>query len=57
MQAASRCNPLAYLVDAERALFAGNLSASTVGWGWVAASATAAVGLAVGVRMMLHSAD
>lgn len=33
MQAASRCNPLAYLVDAERALFAGNLSASTVGWG------------------------
>jgi ABC-2 type transport system permease protein len=57
MQAASRFNPLVYMVDAERALFAGELSTSTVVWGWTAALATAAVGLVVGVRMMARSAD
>jgi ABC-2 type transport system permease protein len=57
MQAASRLNPLAYMVDAERALFAGDLSTSAVVWGWAAASATAVVGLVVGVRMMARSAE
>ncbi|HXV93218.1 MAG TPA: ABC transporter permease [Pseudonocardia sp.] len=57
MQAVARFNPLAHVVDAERALFAGEFGASAVLWGWVAALGTAAVGLAVGVRVMLRSAD
>jgi len=57
MQVASDVNPLRYLVDAERALFAGDLTASAVGWGWVAAAVTAVVGLAVGIRSMARSAD
>lgn len=57
MRAAAQLNPLAYLVDAERALFAGRIGTATVLWGWVAALATAAVGLTVGVRAMARSAD
>jgi ABC-2 type transport system permease protein len=57
MQAAARLNPLAYLVDAERALFGGELASATVAWGWLAALATAVVGLTVGVRAMARSAD
>lgn len=57
MQAAARFNPLAYVVDAERALFAGQLASPTVVWGWVAALVTAAVGLTVGIRAMVRSAD
>lgn len=55
MQVASRLNPLAYLVDAERALFAGRLTDTAVLWGWAAALVTAAIGLAVGVRAMVRS--
>ncbi|MGH3899398.1 MAG: ABC transporter permease [Pseudonocardiaceae bacterium] len=57
MQVAARFNPLTYVVDAERALFAGQLASSTVAWGWVAALVTAAVGLTVGIRAMVRSAD
>ena len=57
MQAVAKFNPLAYVVDAERALFNGELASSTVAWGWLAALATAAIGLAVGIRAMLRSAD
>jgi ABC-2 type transport system permease protein len=57
MQALAKGNPLAYVLDAERSLFAGDLTSSTVGWGFVAAAATAAVGLAVGIRVMQNSAD
>ncbi|GAA4983349.1 ABC transporter permease [Actinopolymorpha pittospori] len=57
MRIAARFDPLAYVVDAERALFAGDLTSSAVLWGWVAALATAAVGLTVGIRAMLCSAD
>lgn len=57
MQAAAKANPLAYVVDAERALFAGDLTSSAVAWGWIAALATAAIGLTVGVRAMVRSAD
>ncbi|MFY1691811.1 ABC transporter permease [Plantactinospora sp. WMMB782] len=57
MRAAAQVNPLAHLVEAERALFAGDLGAGAVLWGWVAALVTAAVGLAVGVRAMARSAD
>jgi hypothetical protein len=56
MQVASKFNPLTYLVDAERALFAGDVGSSAAGWGWVAALATVAVGLTVGIRSMRRSA-
>lgn len=57
MQAAARLNPLAHVVDAKRALFAGEVGASAVLAGWVAALATAAVGLTLGIRAMMRSAD
>lgn len=56
MQVAASVNPVAYVVDAERALFAGDLGA-TAAQGFVAALATAAVGLAVGIRTIVRSAD
>jgi ABC-2 type transport system permease protein len=49
MQVVSRFNPLTYVVDAERALFAGTLDVTAV-YGFAAALLTAAVGLWVGVR-------
>ncbi len=57
MQALAKVNPLAYLVDAERALFSGDIASSVVLWGAVAAALTAAAGLFVGIRVMLRSAD
>ncbi|MDY7233326.1 ABC transporter permease [Hyalangium rubrum] len=45
---ASRFNPLAYLVEAERALFSGELFTLTVLQGMVVAAAVGTVGLAVG---------
>lgn len=57
MRTASRFNPLTYMVDAERALFAGNIADRDVLWGVVAAVLTAALGMAVGIRMMTRSAD
>lgn len=56
MQVAARLNPLAYVVDAERALFDGRLGGPEVLWGWVAALVTAAAGLAIGIRAMRGSA-
>jgi ABC-2 type transport system permease protein len=44
-------------VDAERALFAGDVASTTVLWGAVAAALTAGVGLTVGIRAMRHSGD
>jgi ABC-2 type transport system permease protein len=55
MQTLARANPLTYVVEAERALFAGDLAATSVLWGFVAAGITAAVGLAVGIRSMRRS--
>ncbi len=52
LQAASAVNPLRYLVDAERALFAGNLADPSVLAGLLAAVVTVAAGLAVGTRAM-----
>ena len=49
MQVAARFNPLTYVVDAERTLFAGTMDL-TVLYGFAAALLTAAVGLWVGVR-------
>jgi ABC-2 type transport system permease protein len=50
MQAASKVNPLTHVVDAQRALFAGDLAEGAVAAGAVAAIAVAVVGLAVGIK-------
>ncbi|GAA1638355.1 ABC transporter permease [Kribbella alba] len=57
MQVASKFNPMSYLVDAERTLFGGDVTSSAALWGWVAALITAALGLTVGIRSMLRSAN
>jgi ABC-2 type transport system permease protein len=49
MKTASLFNPLTYLVNAERELFAGNIGTDTL-LGLLAALVTAAVGLVVGVK-------
>jgi ABC-2 type transport system permease protein len=49
---ASRFNPLTYLVEAERALFTGELFSAVVLWGVLVAAATCAIGLWVGARMI-----
>jgi ABC-2 type transport system permease protein len=49
-------NPLRYVVDAERALFNGDIWASTTVTGLVAAAGVGAFGLLVGVRAMRNSA-
>ena len=56
MRALSAVNPLTYVVEAERALFAGDLVNGDVLWGAVAAALTALVGLTVGIRAMRGSA-
>lgn len=45
---ASRFNPLTYLVEAERALFMGEIFSATVGWGLLVSGTVALTGLAVG---------
>jgi ABC-2 type transport system permease protein len=55
LQAMSKVNPLTYVVDAERALFNGEVLSATVGGGLVAAVAVAALGLLVGIRAMRNS--
>ena len=55
MQALSSVNPLTYVVDAERALFTGDILSTTVLWGFLAAAVTAAGGLALGIRSMRHT--
>ncbi|ODT95555.1 MAG: ABC transporter permease [Pseudonocardia sp. SCN 72-86] len=50
MQVVSKFNPLTYIVDAERILFAGSFGDVKILWGLVAALVTAAVGLWVGIR-------
>jgi ABC-2 type transport system permease protein len=52
----SRFNPLTYVVDAERALFNGEVFSATVGGGALAAALVATVGLTVGIRAMRRSA-
>jgi ABC-2 type transport system permease protein len=57
MQLLYRINPLTYVVEAERALFAGDFSHPSVPIGALATLAMAAVGPAVGTRAMRRSAD
>ena len=52
LRAAAHVNPLTYVVDAERLLFAGDVWNGTVLGGAVAAAVTAAVGVWVGIRAM-----
>lgn len=52
LQAASDLNPLTYVVDAVRALFAGTFPIDTVAAGFGAAGVVAALGIWVGVRSM-----
>ncbi|TQJ29623.1 ABC transporter permease [Microbacterium sp. SLBN-146] len=55
MRAVATVNPVNWVVQAERALFAGDFANVTVLWGWVAAVALALVGLSVGIRSMRRS--
>ena len=52
LQTLSRLNPLTYVVDAERALFAGSFDAGHLLSGGLAAAAVAVFGLWVGTRSM-----
>lgn len=45
---ASRFNPLSYLIEAERALFVGELLSTTVLYGTLVVLGTLVIGLAVG---------
>lgn len=55
MRAVAAVNPLNWVVQAARALLAGELGDIVVLWGWVAALALAAVGLWAGVRAIRKS--
>ena len=51
----SHLNPLTYVVEAERALFAGTFPLDTVAYGAIASALVAAFGLVVGLRAMRAS--
>ena len=55
MSAVAAVNPLNWVVQAERALFAGDLGNVVVLWGWVSALVLAALGLWAGVRAIHKS--
>ena len=55
LQVAGDLNPLKYVVEAERALFAGTFPLDTVAYGFVGAGVVAALGLLVGLRAMKRS--
>lgn len=55
MRAVAAFNPLRYVVDAERALFAGQVWVPEVGWGLLATLLLGVVGLALGIRAIRHS--
>jgi len=52
LRAAALLNPLSYVVDAQRVLFAGDLVNGVVLGGVLAAAITAAIGLTVGINAM-----
>ncbi len=56
MRVVATFNPIAYIVEAERALFAGELASPEVLGGFLAALALAGLGLFVGIRKMRRSA-
>jgi ABC-2 type transport system permease protein len=56
MRTLSRLNPLTYIVEAERALFAGDFSHPSILIGLVASLVIAALGLTLGIRAMRRAA-
>ncbi len=54
MRIAARINPLTYVVEAERTLFAGGFDVGVL-YGAIAAALTCLVGLAVGVRTVTRT--
>ncbi|HEY5699251.1 MAG TPA: ABC transporter permease [Acidimicrobiales bacterium] len=57
LQALSKINPLTHIVDAERALFAGDVTDPVVLWGALSAAGLALVGLTVGIRAMQRATN
>src|SRR3712207_4079510 len=55
IQILGRFNPLTWIVDAERALFAGTFADPAIGWAVLAAVLTCLVGLWVGVKQVRRS--
>jgi ABC-2 type transport system permease protein len=55
LEVVSMLNPMTYVVDATRALFAGTFPVDVVAQGVLGAGIVAALGLAVGVRAMRRS--
>jgi len=55
LEVAADLNPMKYVVEAERALFAGSFPADTVAYGFVGAAVVAVLGLGVGLRAMKRS--
>ncbi|WP_460775246.1 ABC transporter permease [Microbacterium sp. GXF7504] len=55
MRAVAVVNPINWVVQAERALFSGDLAAAPVLWGWVSGLVLAALGLWAGIRAMRRS--
>jgi ABC-2 type transport system permease protein len=56
MQTLSRLNPLTYVVEAERALFAGDFTQTSIFFGAIASIVLAAIGLWVGINTMRRAA-
>ena len=55
LQVASDLNPMTYVVEAVRALFAGSYPVDTIAAGFAGAAVVAVLGVAVGVRAMRRS--
>lgn len=55
MRALSRVNPLTYVVEAERALFAGQLAGTSILYGTVSAFGFAVAGVLIGARAMRYA--
>ena len=55
LQTASDLNPLTYIVEASRHLFAGSFPVDTISAGFAGSAVVAALGLVVGLRAMRHS--
>jgi ABC-2 type transport system permease protein len=55
LQVAADLNPLKYVVEAERALFAGSFPVDTIAYGFIGAAVVTALGLFIGLRAMKRS--
>lgn len=55
LQTASDLNPMTYIVEAGRALFAGSYPVDTVAYGFLGAAVVAVLGLTVGLKAMRNS--